>query len=227
MLALTRLFHQDGTPMHIRITIDGEGKPFFLLVTTIEATLFVGFAVIIGMSAQEQRLFLTLLFTLYLFNMFGLLFFIDQSARWYVFGRRLFTRSLRRSINRLIKEHQEAITKAQELQAAHDVLYADHIQLQNELRATQRDLTDRERDLASARRQVELERDDKESIRAESRRTITKLTEEKAMKTTKEQGQSLTAYALIISLVILLCLGLLSAISAFPYTVFMQLTEML
>lgn len=220
--------------MHLKITVTGEGKPLFLIVTSIGAALLAAFAAVIGVTPFERRAILTILFTLFFFSFLTLASFVDRRmSRWYFHGNELYYRYIRR----IAYQRDQAIERAEVKRTEIDALQSHNEQLEKALREAQRDLEERERQLGAAQRKIKLEVEDKEALRQEAQQKLTiAKTENEILKhenetlkqeiaTMKTEGQSIVEYALILAFMLIVCVAVLAPIGIFPVTVFAQLTE--
>lgn len=171
--------------MRVKITVHGEGKPLFVIVTSIGGALLAAFAAVIGVTPFERRLILTILFTLFFFSFLHLASFLDRSiGRWHFHGQELYYRYIRR----IATQRNQAVAKAHDLQALLDLANARQLQLENELRGMKRDLEERERALGAAQRHIKDQQAEKEEMRLEAQQRINSLKAE--IETMKEIGQA-------------------------------------
>lgn len=211
--------------MRFKITVEDkrkEGVPLFTLMTSIGSAILAALATMIGITAYEQRVFLTIIATLLFWNIVAILYSLDRAVRLHFYSQELYYRYIRR----IARERDKAVERAKAKREEIDQLQAKNEQLERDLREARRDLEERERQLGAAQRHIQTEAADKEALRAEAQRVITGLKEqiEALMKT---QGQSLTEYALIVFFIVLVCIGLLAQIGLFPLSVFTQLVGIL
>lgn len=208
--------------MRLKITIEDkrrEGTPLFTLITSIGGALLAALAAMIGVTPHEQRIFLTLLFTLFFWNVLSVLYSVDRVVRLYFHGQELYYRYIRR----IARERDQAVERGKAKREEIDALRATVGQLENELRGTKRDLEERERALGAAQRHIKDQQAEKEEMRLEAQQRINSLKAE--IETMKEIGQAKAEYALLMLFVVLVCIGLITLIAQFPLSVFTQLTE--
>jgi len=207
--------------MRVKITVHGEGKPLFVIVTSIGGALLAAFAAVIGVTPFERRLILTILFTLFFFSFLHLASFLDRRmARWRFYGNELYYRYIRR----IALQRDQAVAKAHDLQALLDLANARQLQLENELRGMKRDLDEREKQLGAAQKHIRNQMQEKEALRQEAQQRINSLKMEiEAL--TKAKAQAKTEYALLLLFVATMCIGLVSVIGLFLLAVFTQVTE--
>lgn len=214
--------------MRLKITIEDkrrEGVPFFTLVTSIGGVLLAALAAMIGVTPHEQRIFLTLLFTLFFWNVLSVLYSVDRVIRLHFHGQELYYRYIRR----IARERDQALERAKAKRIEIDTMRQTIEQLERDLRDSQRDLEERERQLGAEQRKNKLEAQDKEALRTDAQNIITGLKAQierlKAEIEMRSNGQAKAEYALLMLFVVIVCIALLVQIDIFPLAVLTQITE--